>query len=63
MNGIVNPLINNAVQCWGCPVFDRLFQVVSMAAGAVYGQFAFFCMILFCVLFAFYVLNAVWKYF
>lgn len=61
MNGIVNPLIDNAVQCWGCPVFDRLFQVVSMAAGAVYGQFAFFCMILFCVLFAFYVLNAVWK--
>lgn len=61
MNGLANSLVDKTVQCWGCPVFDRLFQVVSDAAGAVYGQFSVFCLILFCVLFAFYVLNAVWQ--
>lgn len=61
MNDIVNPLIDSYVQCWGCPVFDRLFQVVSNAAAAVYDQFIIFCAILFCILFAFYVVNAVWK--
>lgn len=49
------------MQCWGCPLFDRLFQVVSNAAGAVYKQFAIFCVILFCVIFAFFVVNAVWQ--
>lgn len=61
MNGFMNSLIDDTVQCWGCPVFDRLFQIVSNAAAAVYDQFAIFCAILFCVLFAFYVINAVWK--
>ncbi len=61
MNNFMNPLIDNAVQCWGCPVFDRLFQIVSNAAAAVYQQFSFFCIILFCVMFAFFVLNAFWK--
>lgn len=57
----MNSLVDNTVQCWGCPVFDRLFQIVSNAAAAVYDQFVIFCAILFCVLFAFYVVNAVWK--
>lgn len=61
MNGFMNSLVDNTVQCWGCPVFDRLFQIVSNAAAAVYDQFVIFCAILFCVLFAFYVVNAVWK--
>jgi len=61
MNGLANSLVDNTVQCWGCPVFDRLFQIVSDAAGAVYGRFAMFCLILFCCLFAFYVVNAVWQ--
>lgn len=61
MNGFMNSLVDNTVQCWGCPVFDRLFQIVSNAAAAVYDQFVLFCAILFCVLFAFYVVNAVWK--
>lgn len=61
MNNIVNPLIDASVQCWGCPVFDRLFQIVSNAAGIVYKQFAIFCAIIFCVLFAFFVINAVWQ--
>ncbi len=61
MNGVMNSLVDTSVQCWGCPVFDRLFQIVSNAAAAVYDQFVIFCAILFCVLFAFYVVNAVWK--
>lgn len=61
MNDWLNPLVDNTVQCWGCPVFDRLFQIVSDAAAAVYDKFAWFCIVLFCVLFAFYVINAVWK--
>lgn len=61
MNGLANSLVDKTVQCWGCPVFDRLFQVVSDAAGAAYGHFAALCLIVFCVLFAFYVLNAVWQ--
>lgn len=61
MTGVLNSLTENAVQCWSCPVFDRLFQVVSGAAAAVYDKFALFCAILFCVLFSFYVFNAVWQ--
>ncbi len=61
MNNIFNPLIDASVQCWGCPIFDRLFQIVSNAAGIVYKQFAIFCAIIFCVLFAFFVINAVWQ--
>lgn len=60
MNNWLNSLVDENVQCWGCPVFDRLFQIVSDAAAAVYDQFVFFCVVLFCVLFAFFVLNAVW---
>ena len=61
MNEFMNSLVDSSVQCWGCPVFDRLFQIVSDAAGAVYNQFVIFCAIIFCVLFAFFVINAVWK--
>jgi len=61
MNSALNPIVDGAIQCWGCPVFDRLFAVISYAAAAVYDKFALFCIILFCILFAFYVLSAVWK--
>lgn len=61
MNNWMNSLVDSSVQCWGCLVFDRLFQIVSSAAGAVYKQFAIFCVILFCILFAFFVINAVWQ--
>ena len=57
----MNPLIDNTVQCWGCTLFDGLFRVISTTAAAVYDKFVLFCMILFCVLFSFFVLNAVWK--
>lgn len=61
MNGLMNSLVDSTVQCWGCPIFDRLFSIVSDAAAAVYDKFAFFCVILFCVLFAFYMFNAIWQ--
>ena len=61
MNELANSLIDNTVQCLGCPVFDRLFQIVSEAATVIYSKFIILCFILFSVLFAFYVLNAVWQ--
>lgn len=63
MNRLVNSFVESTVQCWGCEVFDRLFQIVSNAAAAVYDKFVIFCAILFCVLFTFYLINAVWKNF
>lgn len=61
MNELAHTFIDSTVQCWGCPIFDRLFQIVSDAAGAIYGRFALFCVILFCILFSFFVINAVWQ--
>ena len=61
MNGWLNGLVDGSVQCWGCPVFDRLFQVISVAAAAVYRQFSLFCILIFCLILAFYILYSVWK--
>lgn len=61
MNEWLSSLVDSTVQCWGCGVFDRLFQIVSDAAALVYDKFAFFCVVLFCVMFSFFVINAVWK--
>jgi len=61
MNNILGNLVDNTVQCYGCPIFDRLFQIVSTAAANVYDRMASLVAILFCVLFAFYILNAVWQ--
>ena len=61
MNEWLSSLVDSTVQCWGCGVFDRLFQIVSDAAALVYDKFAYFCVVLFCVLFSFFVINAVWK--
>ena len=61
MNEWLSSLVDSTVQCWGCGVFDRLFQIVSDAAALVYDKFAYFCVVLFCMLFSFFVINAVWK--
>ena len=61
MTDLGQSFIDSTVQCWSCPVFDRLFQVVSNAAAAAYPKFVMICTILFCVIFAFYVFGAVWK--
>ncbi|MCQ2598960.1 MAG: hypothetical protein MJ187_01105 [Alphaproteobacteria bacterium] len=61
MTDLANILIDSSVQCWGCAVFDRLFQIVSTMAAAIYHKMAIICMILFIILLAFYILNVVWK--
>ena len=53
--------ISSSVQCWSCPIFDRMFQIISDAAAAAYPKFAMICTALFLVIFAFYVFGAVWK--
>ena len=61
MNEWLASLVDKGVQCWGCAVFDRLFKIVSSAAGLVYDHFSKICVILFCILFTVFVLNAIWK--
>ncbi|MBQ8367994.1 MAG: hypothetical protein IJX43_02980 [Alphaproteobacteria bacterium] len=61
MNDVLTSLVDKTVQCWGCGLFDRLFQVVSDAAAAAYQQMSTVCIILFCTLFSFFVLHAVWQ--
>lgn len=61
MNDVLTSLVDKTVQCWGCGLFDRLFQVVSDAAAAAYQQMSTVCIILFCALFSFFVLHAVWQ--
>lgn len=61
MNEIASNFIDGVVQCYGCPIFDRLFQIVSSAAAAVYNKMAFLATLIFFVLFAFFVVNAVWQ--
>lgn len=60
MNGLLNYFVEAGVQCWGCPVFDQLFIIISGAAAAVYRHFIIFCAVLFCVLVAFILLRLVW---
>lgn len=57
----MNNATESLMQCWGCPVFDRLLGVISNAAASVYGQLTLFAGLLFCIFFAFFILNAVWK--
>lgn len=61
METVLNPLIDNTVQCWGCPVFDRLFQIISSAAAAAYDKLAILCMIVFGILFSLTIFNVFWK--
>ncbi len=62
MNGLLNNIVDSAVQCWGCAVFDNLFRVVSGAGAAVYNKISNICFFLFAVLFVFFVVWAVWKH-
>lgn len=62
MNGAINNFIDMTVQCWGCAVFDNLFQIVSNAGAAVYEKIADICFVLFGALFVFYVIWAVFKH-
>lgn len=54
-------LVGDTVQCWGCPVFDRLFQIISTAAAGFYDYFSDLCLILLMAMFTVYVINAIWQ--
>ena len=58
---IASSLVTDGTQCWTCPIFDELFDVISRAAGAAYYRMTSFAVIIFCVLLAFYILNVVWQ--
>lgn len=53
--------ISNTVQCWSCPIFDRMFQVISQAAAYAYPKFVFICVVVFCAFLSLYIFGAVWK--
>ena len=61
MQEIGNAFVNAGVQCWTCPVFDTLFAIISNTAAAAYQRLTLISIIIFCVLFGFYILNAVWQ--
>lgn len=61
MNGWLNSLIEGGVQCWGCVVFDSAFRTISVVIGNIYEKFSDICVILFCLLFTVFVINAIYK--
>ncbi len=61
MNNAINSFIDNTVQCWGCGLFDRLFQIISTATATIYGQLVSLCVILFMAMFTVFVANAVYQ--
>lgn len=61
MIDIINSFIDNTVQCWGCGVFDRLFQVVSTASAELYSQMTRLAFIVFFALFTAFVINAIYQ--
>ncbi|MBO5739642.1 MAG: hypothetical protein J6R52_01075 [Alphaproteobacteria bacterium] len=61
MTNTMMALVGDTVQCWGCPVFDRLFQIISTAAAGFYDYFSDLCLILLMAMFTVYVINAIWQ--
>ena len=61
MQGMANFLIDSGAQCWTCSVFDSLFSIISNTVAAAYERLVTFSVIIFCILFAFYILNAVFE--
>jgi hypothetical protein len=61
MNEMMVSLTDKVIQCWGCAVFDRLFQIVSVAAASIYNNFTGLCFVLFGFLFTIFIINAIWK--
>ncbi len=62
MNEMLNGFVENVTQCWGCAIFDNLFNVVSSAGAVVYTKIADICFVIFAALFVFYVVWAVFKH-
>lgn len=61
MQELANNLINNGMQCWTCPIFDKLFAIISTTAAAAYSRLTLFSVIIFSVLLGFYIINVVWE--
>ena len=51
-------MIDDAIQCWGCPIFDKLFQIISQAGASIYPFFSRFCLPLLAILLFVYFVNA-----
>lgn len=62
MTDFANTFIEDVTQCWGCAIFDNLFQVVSNAGAAVYSRIAYICIGIFTLFFAAYVIWVVMKH-
>lgn len=58
MNEWTSSLVDNTIQCWGCPVFDRLFQVISLAAASIYDHFCHLCILLLVLLMGVHISNS-----
>ncbi|MBR6685264.1 MAG: hypothetical protein IKL37_03270 [Alphaproteobacteria bacterium] len=58
---ISQPLIDSAVQCWACPIFDKLFQLISKIVSSAYSTLTIVCVGVFVIIFALYTVNAVWS--
>lgn len=54
-------LTDTLIQCWTCPIFDKLFAIISNSAGAVYEKLTYICLVIFVILFIFYIFHAVWQ--
>lgn len=63
MENMLSSFIDNTIQCWGCSIFDRLFQIVSIAAASIYEYFSGICVILFCAVFTVLIVNAIYANF
>jgi hypothetical protein len=49
------------VQCWGCSIFDRLFQILSRATAAVYDQMVVWAWVVLIAFWGFYAIWVVWS--
>ncbi|MFQ6730146.1 MAG: hypothetical protein ACLRFK_03820 [Alphaproteobacteria bacterium] len=63
MNQMMTSLTETVVQCWGCAVFDRLFQIVSSVGVHVYSNLTQLFLGVFGILFAIFTFNAIWSNF
>ena len=61
MNAWLVSLAETGAQCWGCLVFDKLFEFVSDLAGGIYSVFSQICIVLFIILFCAFVFHAFWQ--
>ena len=57
----MNSLTESLMQCWTCPIFDRLFEIISNTAAAAYQRLTVISVVIFIALFGFYIINAVWQ--